>query len=220
MNPLLQSALGSILRALLAGLAGWFVQRGVWTQDAANEYLTAGVLFILTILWAVWTRYKDRLKFLTALDAPAGIPEEHVTEKIKLGMGAKLTTLVLAVTVAVLTTACRAPVTITTPQGKVIYSANEVAKRVENLQTTVIAAEASKAIPTDVARVFVTFTVESAKVLRVVPQGWQVTVAVAWGEAKKQIPLKYLNDPAIQVAVLAVDTVLAVWLPVTTGGGL
>ena len=75
MNPLLQSALGSILRALLAGLAGWFVQRGVWTQDAANEYLTAGVLFILTILWAVWTRYKDRLKFLTALDAPAGIPE-------------------------------------------------------------------------------------------------------------------------------------------------
>ena len=116
--------------------------------------------------------------------------------------------------------ACHAPITITTPQGKVIYAANEVAKRIENLQTTVIAAEASKGIPTDVARVLVTFTVESAKVLRDAPQGWQVTVAVAWGEAKKQIPLKYLNDPTIQVAVLAVDTVLAVWLPVTTGGGL
>lgn len=90
MNPLLQSAIGSILRALLAGAAGWFVQRGIWTADAANEYLTALVLFLLTIGWALWTRYKSRIKFLTALEAPAGTSEAAVKAKIAEGKGATL----------------------------------------------------------------------------------------------------------------------------------
>jgi hypothetical protein len=124
----------------------------------------------------------------------------------------------LIVAVIFLATACHAPVTITTPQGKVVYTANEVAKRVEVLQATAIKAEAATTIPTDVARIIITFTVDAAKVLQATPAGWGTTVAVAWAEAKKQLQLKWLNDPSISLAVLAVDTALAIWLPVTTGG--
>jgi len=126
--------------------------------------------------------------------------------------------LALLVALVFLATACHPPITITTPQGKVIYAANEVAKRVELLQTAAIAGEAEGTLPTDVARVFVQFSVSAAKTLQALPAGWGTTVAVAWGEAKQQIPLKYLNSPTVATAVMAVDTVLAIWLPVSTGG--
>jgi hypothetical protein len=128
--------------------------------------------------------------------------------------------LALLVALAFLATACHPPITITTPQGKIVYTANEVAKRVETLQAAAIAGEAQGVLPTDVARVFVQFSVSAAKTLQTLPSGWGTTVAVAWGEAKQQIPLRYLNNPTVATAVMAVDTVLAIWLPVSTGGGL
>jgi hypothetical protein len=115
------------------------------------------------------------------------------------------------------TTACHAPVTITTPQGQVTYTANEVAKRVESLQATTIKAEEGKLIPTDVARLIIKFTVSAAKTLKETPNGWGQTVAIAWAETKMQIPLKYLNEPVIQVAVMAVDTALSLWIPAPGG---
>jgi hypothetical protein len=90
MNPLLQSALGSILRLFLASLAGWFVQKGVWTADAANEYAAAGAIALLTVGWSLWIKYKNRIKFLTALESPAGTPEKVIEAKIKTGQGASL----------------------------------------------------------------------------------------------------------------------------------
>lgn len=78
MNPLLQSALGSILRWALTFLAGWFVQQGIWTQDAANEYIAGAVLAILALGWSLWQKYKSRIHFLAALDARPGTPEDQV----------------------------------------------------------------------------------------------------------------------------------------------
>lgn len=112
-------------------------------------------------------------------------------------------------------TACTTPVTIVTPQGKIAYTANEVLKRVQELQQVAIAVDATpnNGIPKDVFRVIITFTVEAAKVLDATPAGWGTTLAVAWSNAKGKIPLRYLTDPRIQTAILAVDVALAIWFP-------
>jgi hypothetical protein len=106
------------------------------------------------------------------------------------------------------------PVTIVTPQGKTAFTSNEVLKRVQEVQNAAISAEAAKGIPTDVARIIIAFTVESAKVLGATPQGWGATVASLWASAKAQIPLAWLVNPYIQVAVAALDAALATFLPV------
>jgi hypothetical protein len=78
MNPLLQKALGQIITWALTFLAGWFVQRGIWTQSASEEYIAGATLAILSLIWMVWTKYHDRLKFLIARDSNAGASEEKI----------------------------------------------------------------------------------------------------------------------------------------------
>ena len=67
MNPLAQEALGSIVRATLLLLSGWFVQHGIWTDTDAEKYVGAAALAILAVGWSVWQKYKSRLKLVTAL---------------------------------------------------------------------------------------------------------------------------------------------------------
>jgi hypothetical protein len=88
MNPLFVSILGSFIRWALTLGAGWLVEHQVWAQDEAGGYVSGLTLALITLLWAVWTRYKSRVKFLTALEAPAGATEAHVIEKIADGKGA------------------------------------------------------------------------------------------------------------------------------------
>jgi len=109
--------------------------------------------------------------------------------------------------------ACDRPVTITTPEGKAAYTANEILKRVQNLQNATIEAAASGGLSTNSARVIITFTVESAKVLDATPTGWGGIIATAWNAAKKQLPATVLTNPVIQAAAIAVDVALAVYLP-------
>ena len=123
------------------------------------------------------------------------------------------------VLVLFVTAGCHPPVTIVTPQGKVAFTANEILKRVQELQEVVIAVDATpnNGLPRSATRLIVQFTVEAAKILDATPSGWGTTVAIAWADAKKQIPLKYLMDPRLQAAVLGVDVALAIFLP--PGGG-
>ena len=78
MNPMVQAALGAILRYLLAGAFAAFAAKGIWTQTESEAYLAGVVGFILMILWALWVKYKDRLKFLTGLAAAQGTTEAEV----------------------------------------------------------------------------------------------------------------------------------------------
>lgn len=78
MNPILSAAIGSILRWIFAFATGWLVQRGVWTPEDASTYLGAAVLAVLGLGWSLWSKYHDRIKFLTALDAPAGTSEARL----------------------------------------------------------------------------------------------------------------------------------------------
>ena len=90
MNPLLQSALASIARAILIGSSGFLVQRGIWSQSAAETYMTALSLFVVGLGWSLWEKYKSRIKFLTALESPVGTTEAKVNSVIALGGGASV----------------------------------------------------------------------------------------------------------------------------------
>lgn len=86
MNPLVQEALGSILRFGLAIGAEWLVEHGVWTQGNASIYVTAASLGILSLGWSFWSKYKSRIHLLTALTMPPGTTEAALRAQIKAGL--------------------------------------------------------------------------------------------------------------------------------------
>ena len=76
MSPMLSAALGSVIRWGLSMLVPYLVSAGIWTADEATTYVTGASLAILALVWSLWQKYRSRLKFLEALDAPAGTPEQ------------------------------------------------------------------------------------------------------------------------------------------------
>lgn len=104
--------------------------------------------------------------------------------------------------------ACHAPVTITTPQGKAAYTADQIVVRVNELQNAAIKAEAGGALPTATTRTIVEFAVAADKTLAATPAGGAATVAVAWQQTK--LKLAGVSNPAILAAMSAVDVVLGV----------
>ena len=103
--------------------------------------------------------------------------------------------------------ACHAPVTVTTPQGKAAYTADQIVVRVNELQRAAVSAEAGHALDTATTRTIVEFCVSADKTLAATPNGWQATVGTAWVEAKKKLPL--ITNQAVMAAIGAVDVVLA-----------
>jgi len=85
MNPILQAALGSIVRFFLAALFGYVVKAGIWSASEAETYVGAGTLAVLGLGWSLWAKYRDRIKLLTALSMPHGVTENDVKEHIANG---------------------------------------------------------------------------------------------------------------------------------------
>ncbi len=69
MNPMLVDALGSILRWGLMILASELVHHGIWTSTDAERYVGAFSMFLLTLGWSLWARYRARQVLVTALSA-------------------------------------------------------------------------------------------------------------------------------------------------------
>lgn len=107
-----------------------------------------------------------------------------------------------------LLTACATPVTVTTPQGNVAYTADQIVVRINELQNAAIAANAAvpPALPTATTRVIVQFCVTADKTLAATPAGWPATLLTAWTATKAQIPAQ--TNPSILAAISAVDVVL------------
>ena len=78
MSPMLSAALGSIIRWALSLLVPYLVSAGIWTADEATTYVTGLSLAILALGWSLWQKYRSRLRFLDALDAPPGTPERWI----------------------------------------------------------------------------------------------------------------------------------------------
>lgn len=83
MNPLLQQALGSIVRWLLTFAAGYLVQLGIWTEEDAMKYVGAAALALVALGWSLYQKYKSRLTLVTALATPGRASEAEVEQKIK-----------------------------------------------------------------------------------------------------------------------------------------
>ena len=78
MNPLLQEALGSVIRWLLMILAGYIVHAGIWTANAAEVYVAAATVAVLALLWSLWQKYRSRLKLVVALSSSVPQTENAV----------------------------------------------------------------------------------------------------------------------------------------------
>ena len=89
MAQLLLIMLGALLRMLLLAAFGALIQRGVWTEGQVEQLAVGLAGFLVVAGYALWNHYKNRLKFLTALETPAGTTEADVLAKVKAGLGAK-----------------------------------------------------------------------------------------------------------------------------------
>lgn len=58
MSPMLQAALGAIIRHSLTLAAGYLVSKGVWSQDAAGTYIEAATLGALSLGWSLYQKWK------------------------------------------------------------------------------------------------------------------------------------------------------------------
>jgi len=99
------------------------------------------------------------------------------------------------------------PTTIVTQQGKIAYTADQIAVRVSELQNAAIAANAQQQLSDEKTRTIVQFCVASARVLAQTPNGWQASLQTAWTQAKSQAGA--ITNPAVVAAMGAVDVVLA-----------
>lgn len=115
--------------------------------------------------------------------------------------------------------ACAPPSTIVTPQGKIAYTADQIATRVGELEQAAIQANTTKdatgkpGIADSTAVPLVQFCVSAEKTLKATPAGWQATVTTAWTQAKAAIPAA--DAQKLAVVIQSVDVVLA-----AIGGGL
>ncbi len=83
MNPMLSAWLGALLRAVLGPALTWIALRiGMDEGDATVAALAlSGV--ILNVVWVLWTKYRDRLRFLSALEAQPYMSEQMVKTSAK-----------------------------------------------------------------------------------------------------------------------------------------
>ena len=81
MSPILQAALGSILRHFLTIAAGYLVAKGIWTQEEAMTYAAAAALGLLGVGWSVWQKSKTHALIEKALDMPQGSSLDQLKER-------------------------------------------------------------------------------------------------------------------------------------------
>jgi len=68
MPELLKAAIGSLIRWALTGIFGWLVAKGAFTEGQAGELLLAIGAGAAALLWSLYQKYRDKLKFFTALE--------------------------------------------------------------------------------------------------------------------------------------------------------
>lgn len=121
------------------------------------------------------------------------------------------------IVIALLIVACHPPLPPNlTPEEQqqytTIYTADQVLIRIQELQNVVIQAESNGGIPTNTARPLVQFTVDAAKTLKTLPEGWKTTVKTLWETVKANPYVKpYLTNVYVSVAVGLVDSAINSW---------
>jgi hypothetical protein len=86
LNPLLQQSLFSILRFVLAIGAGYLVRKGIWEASAAQTYVEAAALAILSLAWSQRTVWMNYVRQLVALTLHKGSTMDDVQAHIASGI--------------------------------------------------------------------------------------------------------------------------------------
>lgn len=95
MGAVIRSVAAGLLRYVLAGVIGWLISKGIATPEQV-EILIAGLSgAIVLAATLVWVKYRDRVRFLTALRQPTGATEDDVQRAIDRGRGVKPTDLTM-----------------------------------------------------------------------------------------------------------------------------
>lgn len=82
MNPMLVAALTAIVRWAFTFLAGFLVNHAIWSQSDAERYVTAAAIATVTLGFTLWSKYRSRIKLLTALTMPSGSTEQEVEQRL------------------------------------------------------------------------------------------------------------------------------------------
>jgi hypothetical protein len=79
-GPLLKSAIGSFIRALLVGLGGYLVSTGAWKPEDQSKYIEGITLAIVGLLWSLYQKYRAHETIKEALQTPAGTSLEKFNQ--------------------------------------------------------------------------------------------------------------------------------------------
>lgn len=108
--------------------------------------------------------------------------------------------------VALAGSACTPPPTIVTPQGKVAYTADQVAVRVNELQNAAIQANTQGGLDIATTRLIVKFCVAADQTLQTTPSGWQATLKASFAAFSKTLPATM--NPNVQLLVTSLGTII------------
>ena len=200
MAELIVIMLGSLFRMLLLGFFAGLIERGVWTTDQVGQVAIGLAGFVAVAGYALWKHYKTRLRFLTALESPAGTDEATVKAKVAEGMGAKILTLLLALAIGGMAlTGCAKG----TPRHQAAVASQEIGAALFALDDGERALYTAGKIPP------ATHKAISAKMVDVLTLGKDVNAAVLAWRPGQPAP-KVLRDliPALQRLTLDVTAML------------
>jgi hypothetical protein len=109
------------------------------------------------------------------------------------GRGKRLPGALLLATIALLAIAC-VPPSLQTPEGRAGYTADQVVRLLQNLQSAAIDANAAidpatgqPLLATATALRVVEFTIDSGRILKNAPEGWRASIGPAYAAMKDQL---------------------------------
>lgn len=82
MPDIYKNMIGSLVRWLMSGAAGYLIAHGWLTTGQADQLLFTLGLAISAIGLSLWQKYRQKLKLFTALEMPAGSTPAQVNEVI------------------------------------------------------------------------------------------------------------------------------------------
>jgi hypothetical protein len=80
---LIKGIIGSLVRFLFAGIVGGLVTAGVITAEQGQLLIPAITLGLITVAWAIWSKYKIRERIEVALGLPARSTPEDLEDAVK-----------------------------------------------------------------------------------------------------------------------------------------
>lgn len=86
MNPIYVEAIKAVLRWLFTFVAGYFVAKGVWTDEQAVLIVGAAATGAITLGLAIWNQYFKQKLINTSLALPQGSTQEMAQVAIKQGV--------------------------------------------------------------------------------------------------------------------------------------